>query len=101
MQLTHILDKRLKELSENAEQEKSLKDIAAATTKEKVKAAKATEKKANASKKARVLAEKRLMEMEMKLGGTEFKLVEAKSLNLTQVDEIADLKAALEACENK
>ena len=37
----------------------------------------------------------------MKLGGTELKLAEAKSLNLAQVDEIADLKAALEACEEK
>ena len=37
----------------------------------------------------------------MKLGGTELKLAAAKSLNLAQVDEIADLKAALEACEEK
>ena len=37
----------------------------------------------------------------MKLGGTELKLAEAESLNLAQVDEIADLKVALEACENK
>ena len=37
----------------------------------------------------------------MKLGGTELKLAEAKSLNLAQVDEIANLKAALEACEEK
>ena len=41
------------------------------------------------------------MEMDVKLGGTELKLVEAKSLNLAQTDEIADLKAALEACEEK
>ena len=37
----------------------------------------------------------------MKLGGTELKLAEAESLNLAQVDEIADLKVALGACENK
>ena len=47
------------------------------------------------------MAEKRRMELEMKLGGTELKLAEVESLNLTQVDEISDLKAALEACENK
>ena len=39
--------------------------------------------------------------MEAKLGGIELKLVQAKSLNLAHVDEIANLKAALEACENK
>ena len=70
-----------------------------AASKEKGKAAKAAEKKAHASEKARTLVEKRLTEMEVKLGGTKLKLAEAKSLNLTQADEIADLKAALEACE--
>ena len=37
----------------------------------------------------------------MKLEGTELKLAEVESLNLTQADEISDLKATLEACENK
>lgn len=37
----------------------------------------------------------------MKLRGTELKLAEAESLNLAQVDEIADLKAALKAYEDK
>ena len=35
------------------------------------------------------------------MGGVKLKLVEAASLNLAQADEIADLKAALEACESK
>ena len=72
-----------------------------ATAKEKVKIDKAVEKKANASEKASAPAEKRLTEMEMKLEGTELKMVEAESLNLSQADEIIDLKASLEACENK
>ena len=37
----------------------------------------------------------------MKLGGTELKLAKAESLNLPQADEIADLKAAFKACEEK
>ena len=53
------------------------------------------------SKKARVLAEKKSTELEMNLGETELKLVGAESLNLAQADELADLKVALEACENK
>ena len=39
--------------------------------------------------------------MEAKLGGIEFILAKAESLNLAQVDEIANLKATFEACENK
>lgn len=39
--------------------------------------------------------------MDVKLGGTERKLAEVKILNLAQANEIAELKAALEACENK
>ncbi|KAL0005183.1 hypothetical protein SO802_012744 [Lithocarpus litseifolius] len=39
--------------------------------------------------------------MDMKLGGTKLKLAEAESLNLAQANEIADLKAVLEAYENK
>ena len=100
-QLSHVIDERLKELSEDADREKALKEVAAATAKEKVKVAEVTEKKVAASEKARVLVEKRSTELELKLGGTELKLVEAESLNLTQADKLADLKAALEACESK
>ena len=39
--------------------------------------------------------------MNVKLGGLELKLAEVESLNLAQVDEITDLKAALEACKDK
>ena len=35
------------------------------------------------------------------MGRTKLKLEEAESLNLTQANEIADLKATLEACEEK
>ena len=38
MQLTHILDERLKELAKDAEQEKALMDVATAMAKEKGKA---------------------------------------------------------------
>ena len=95
------MDDRLKEAAEDADWEKALKDVTVAITKEKGKAVEVAKKKAHAFEKARALVEKRLMEMEVKLGGIELKLVEEESLNLTQADEIADLKAALEACEEK
>ena len=69
--------------------------------KEKVKVAKVVGKKVHAFEKARALAEKKLTEMEMKLGGIELKLAEAESLNLAQVDELANLKATLVACQDK
>ena len=43
--MTHVLNERLKELIEDAEREKALRDIAAATAKEKGKAAEAAEKR--------------------------------------------------------
>ena len=99
--MTYVMDDRLKEAAEDADWEKALKDITVAITKEKGKAVEVAKKKAHAFEKARALVEKRLTEMEVKLGGIELKLVEEESLNLTQADEIADLKAALEACEEK
>jgi len=50
--LTHILDERLKELAEDAEREKALKDIAAATVKEKDKVVEAVEKRAQSTEKS-------------------------------------------------
>ena len=60
-----------------------------------------TTKKATASVKARVSAEKRSSEFKAKLGEVELKLAKATSLNTAQAKEMADLKAVLEACENK
>ena len=91
----------MKELAEDAEQEKALKDVAVATAKKKGKAVKAAKKKAQSSEKARLVAERNLAEAEDKLGAVELKLVEVASLNLAQADKIVDLKVALEACETK
>ena len=55
--MTHVLGKRLKELTEDADREKALKAITNAAAKEKGKATEAVEKKAQASKKARQLVE--------------------------------------------
>lgn len=91
----------MNELAKDAEQEKALKDVVAATAKEKVKAVEAAEKKAQSSEKVQLMAEGKLAEAEDKLGGLELKLAKAASLNLAQADEIAKLKATLEACETK
>ena len=99
--MTHILSERLKELDEDAEREKALKDVANDNAKEKSKAIEVAEKKAQSSKKAHQLAKKRRAEVESWLEGIELKLAEANSLNLAQANQIADLKVALEACKNK
>ena len=72
-----------------------------AMAKDKGKAAKDAERRAQEAKNARVLAEQSLTEMDTKLGGMELMLVEVESLNLAQVNEVAELKAALEACKDK
>ena len=88
---------RLKELFEDVKWEKALKEVIAATVKEKVKVVEAAEKKVAAFEKVKVLVKKKCMELEMKLDGTKLKLAKAESLNLAQADDLADLKAALEA----
>ena len=100
-QLTHIIDKKLSETTEDTKREKALKDVAIAMAKEKGKVVEAVEKKAQSSKKARLVVEKKLTEIEVKLKGMELKLAEAESLNLAQADEITNLKVALEAYEEK
>lgn len=47
------------------------------------------------------MAEKKLARLEAKLGVVELKLAEVASLNLTNANKIADLTAALKACEDK
>ena len=49
--MTHILGERLKELTEDVEREKALKDVANDNAKEKSKVAKAAEKKLNHRRK--------------------------------------------------
>ena len=39
--------------------------------------------------------------MEVKIGETELKLAEAETLNSSWVEELVDLRAALEGCESK
>ena len=72
----------MKELIEDAEWEKALKDVATAMAKEKGKATEAAEKRAQSVEKAWLVMEKKLTEVEVELGSTELKLAEAESLNL-------------------
>ena len=48
-----------------------------------------------------MVAEKNVIEVEVNLGSAELKLAEVESLNLSQADELADLKTALETYEGK
>lgn len=99
--MTLVLDEWLKELAEDVEREKALKDVVADTAKEKGKATDVPEKKAKAAEKAQLAVEKKLAKVEAKLGGIELKLVKTKSLTLAQADEIVDLKVALNASKER
>lgn len=96
-----MLGERIGELVEEVEQEKALKDIADTTTRDNGKVVEVAKKKAQSSEKAWLLAKKRSAKVETKLGETELKLAQAESLNLAHTEEVVELKAALEACENK
>ena len=66
-----------------------------------MKAAETVEKKVAAAEKNRALAEKRSTELLAKQNETDVKLAEAISLNTAQAEELANLRAALGACEEK
>ncbi|XP_050264223.1 uncharacterized protein LOC126708473 [Quercus robur] len=100
-QMAHIVAARARELAEENEREKGARESAVKTAKEKLKAAEFAEKKAAATEKNRALAEKRYAELLTKQNETEVKLAEAISLNTSNVDEIADLRAGLAAAEQK
>ena len=91
----------MKELAEDVECEKALRDVAKAASKERAKMAAIAETKVVASEKAKALVEKRLANLEAKVGETELKPAEAKSLNSARVEELADLKATLEGYKSK
>ena len=99
--MAHILGDRAKDLAKEVDREREAQETAVKTAKEKMKAAKTTEKKAAASKKNRALAEKRSTELLAKQNETDVKLAEAISLNTAQAEELADLRTALGACEEK
>ena len=56
--MTHILSERMKEMAEDVEREKALKDVAEDTVKEKGKVADAAEKRAQAVENAWAVAER-------------------------------------------
>ena len=65
-QLAHILNERLKEFSEKVVRENVGRDVATKTAKDKIKVADAAEKRTATTEKARVLIEKRLVELTTK-----------------------------------
>ena len=80
----------MRELAQDIERERALKDAVKATNKERVKISATAEKNAATSEKYKVSAEKRLLDLGAKLGETEQKLVEAESLNTAREEELAD-----------
>ena len=100
-QLAHILAGRAKDLVEKVDCEREAWETAAKTAKEKLKATDFAKKKAVVAEKNRALAEKRCAELLAKQNEIDVKLAQAISLNTAQAKELADLKAALEACKKK
>lgn len=88
-------------MAEVIEWEKALKAVAEVTAKEKGEATNSSERKVVDTEKAWLAAKKKLTDMVTKLGETKLKLAKADSLKLAQADQIASMKDALEACEDK
>ena len=81
-QLAYMLKDLLKEVTEDVDRERALKDVAVAMAKDKNKAAEDAKRRAREAERAWALAEQSLIETGEKLGVMELKLTEAESLNL-------------------
>ena len=92
---------RARDLAEENERERGARESAVKSAKEKLKAAESAEKKVAAVERNRALAEKRYAELLTKKNETKVKLAEAISLNTSNADEIADLRAGLAVAEQK
>lgn len=91
----------MKDAAMEADKQKGLKEVAEATVKDNDKVVENTEEQMRAAERARTLAEQKVAETKIKLGGIKLKLAEAESLNLANIKEIAKMKATLEASEDK
>lgn len=91
----------MKDLSEEVGRERAGKEKAVEVAKEKMKIVESAEKRAAATEKSRASAKKKLAKLVVQQNETKTKLIETTSLNSTLSEEVADLQAALEACENK
>ena len=91
----------MKDLTEDVDREKAGREEVVKMAKEKTKIVESAEKRATTAEKSRASIEKRSAELVTWQNETEVKLAEAASLNSTLSEEVADLWAALEACESK
>ena len=91
----------MKDLSEEVGREITSKEKVVEAVKEKIKIVESAEKRAAATEKSWASTKKKSAELVVQQNETEMKLAETASLNSTLSEEVADLRAALEACENK
>ena len=91
----------MKDLTEDVDREKAGREEVVKMAKEKTKIVESAEKRATTAEKSWASIEKRSAELVTWQNETEVKLAEAASLNSTLSVEVADLRAALEACESK
>ena len=91
----------MKDLTEDVDREKAGREEVVKMAKEKTKIVESAEKRATTAEKSWASIEKRSAELVTWQNETEVKLAEAASLNSTLSEEVADLWAALEACESK
>ena len=85
-----MIEDRLKDVAKEADREKALNEVVKAIAKDKVEAAKDAEERTRAAERAQALVEQKLMETDVKFGGTKLKLAEDESLNFAQANEISE-----------
>ena len=99
--MAYMMEVKLRDVVEETDKKRALKEVAKATVKDKDKVVENAKERIRVAERAQAFIEQRVEELEVKLGGTELKLSEAESLNSASAKLIAELKAALEADEDK
>lgn len=99
--MAYLMEDRLKDVAEEVDKEKALKDVTEATVKEKTTAAKNVKARAWEAKRAQSQVDQQRAKAETKLGEVELRVASVESIITARDKEIAELKVALEESENK
>lgn len=99
--MTYILEGQLKGVVEEADKERALKEVSKSTLREQVADLAATKRRSMEAERACAATDKRVVELEGKLGDAKVKLAQAESIILARHKNITDLKVFVVQSKDK
>lgn len=99
--MTHILEGQLKGAVEEADKERALKEVSESTLREQVADLAIAKRRSMEAERARAAADKRVADLEGKLGDAKVKLAQAESFISARHKKITDLKVVVVQSKDK